>query len=151
MLQLRHPVSFVNSWVALGVFTNPERHPLSAFALRFFELSGDPVEDALHWWLHWNRWAMESAHAVYGLESWSPDLLERLLKLVGVNDATQRAEQAFTSVGTEVNSAKEKGYRPLELTWTDIPDSSVKVEAALAAEQWGYDVYDPSQSPKVRL
>lgn len=151
MLQLRHPVSFVNSWVALGFFTEPDRHPLSAFALRFFELSGDPVEDALRWWLRWNRWAEEFAHAVFGLESWSPELLKRLLELIGVPDANQRAEQAFASVGTDVNSASRRGYRPLELRWTDIPESSVKDEAAVVAERWGYDVHDLSQSPVVRL
>ena len=48
MLQLRHPVSVVNSLVGMSFFTDPARHVWHrAYALEFFDLSGDPVQDEL--------------------------------------------------------------------------------------------------------
>jgi hypothetical protein len=135
----------------MGFFTDPNRHVWTrAYALEFFDVTGDPVDDALRWWLTWNEWAMSYADAVFALEGWSPELLASLLELLEVDDSEKRAQTAFASVPTSVNSSRRRGDEPSSLKWTDIPESETKTLAGKAAERWGYDVLDESYLPVQR-
>ena len=148
MLQLRHPAKVVRSFLATGFFTDMSTHRRQrGYALRYFGLTGDPIEDALRWWVEWNRRAAQHCDIVFALESLSPELLAGILHRLGVKEPHERSEAAFAAVPRDVNSSEHRGLSRSRLEWADIPETHVKHLVAEQAASWGYDPSDEGVLP----
>lgn len=149
LLQLRHPAKVVRSFLGTQFFTDMNRHHQQrSYALRFFKLTGEPIDDALRWWLYWNETAAKHADVIYALESVDATLFAGLLDRLGQAEADDRAVRALTAVQTDVNSSQRRGDAAPQLAWEQFPDTPSKLQVQRMAESWGYDVLDESVIPE---
>ena len=140
-LQVRHPLQVVRGFVGNEFFTNPEEHGhYHGYATQFFGLTGDPVQDALRWWLDWNQRAERHADITYRLEDFDEARFASLLAHLDVDDAQGTAEAAFAAVPQNVNHAAANRWQKAELEWADIDDTETKRAAAALAKRYGYEV-----------
>lgn len=144
-LQLRHPLLVVRSFVGTRFFSVPEAHLAQwRYARCFFEPSGDDVVDAMEWWILWNGLAARHATMVYSLEGIDESVFTRMLTLIDVPSAGQRASLAMSEVPSDVNSATIRGEVRGTMGWEDLPEGSTKERLARAAVDWGYVPDDPT-------
>lgn len=144
LLQLRHPIPVVRSFMGSRFFSEPAPHNVQhRFAAAYLSPTGDDVVDAMRWWVLWNEMAGEHADEIYALESLDATLFARLLSRIGVSDASARATEAFAAVPHDVNSSARRGDRPGSLNWDDLPEGVDKARLEEAATRWGYVPSDP--------
>lgn len=142
LLQLRHPVPVIRSFVGMSFFSDPERSGsvfFHRFARAHFPITGDDVVDAMRWWIEWNRRAERYADRTYRLEDLDVARFARLLTDVGVTtDVVQRARRAFATAPADRNAAEDLGFQRASLGWADLPSGPLKQELAAAACRFGY-------------
>ena len=151
-LQLRHPLDVVRSFTGTRFFTRePTRQ--NRFADHYFTPVGNDVVDAMRWWVAWNDRAAEHATCVYPMEALNEDSFAGMLRRVGGDPA--RAGQAIRAVPVGINSGTQRGERPLDLSWDDLPGGQPKKQLAAAAQRYGYDISDRTSldlsAPALRL
>jgi hypothetical protein len=137
-LQLRDPLKVVSSFQGTRFFM-PERHRQrqTRYALKYFEPVGDPVLDAMRWWVQWNERAEQWATLTYRLEDISPELVDRMIELAGLAPVCP-VEEAIAKTASDVNSAASRGHPTAPLRWDDLPAGPELDALARASERYGY-------------
>lgn len=137
-LQVRDPLEVVSSFQGTRFFM-PEQHgqAQTRFAMAFYDPCGDPVVDAMRWWVLWNARAEAHATLTYRLEDLDAALFGQILELAGVT-ATRSAPQALELTSRDVNSGASRGHAMPLLTWADLPSGPDKDALAEASARYGY-------------
>lgn len=65
---VRHPLDCVRSLVGIRFFEDQE-NKYAQFMRRHFDCQGDPIDDAIRWWVEWNQRCERLAYKRFKLES----------------------------------------------------------------------------------
>lgn len=147
VLQLRHPLPVIRSFLARGFFESGANHPHRRFAERYFSLTGDPVIDAMRWWQVWNESAAQRADIIYPLER-VEDCLVDLLADLGVDNADESARRGLERLAGPVNATTRNAP---QVGWGDLPNGEAKLAAQRSAVRWGYAPDDESKQPPATI
>ena len=142
LLQLRHPVPVIRSFMGIRFFSEPHKTQ-RRYAAAHFEMTGDDMVDAMRWWVYWNELADEHADLTYRLEDFGSDLLAEILQTLSVEDPEAKAAAALEACSNRANSSQSRGTTPGKVGWGDLPEGRAKDAIREAAEKWGYDPADP--------
>jgi hypothetical protein len=131
--QVREPVAVVRSLVGTRFFDRTD-HYLEIVA-RYLELTGDPVVDAMRYWIDWNHRCEHHADLTYRVE----DLPDRLPEIVTLIDPgkTGSVMAAAARVSTSTNTrqrAEEIG------SIDDLPGGKQKDRLVEMGRRYGYDL-----------
>jgi len=137
---VRNPVAVIASLLGLNTFTKPMVWSRNVkFNFRHvpeMNLTDDPLDLALKYWLHWNAMVEPHAAAWFRAEDLTTvGAVSRLVCACTGSSAvdTAQAKTALGHFGKTWNAKDRKGIR-----WASIPDSQLKTQVAMAAERYGY-------------
>ncbi len=136
-LQVRHPLTFVASFLGLGILQKADS-PYAGFLTRHFHITGEPISDAVRFWMEWNLRALPYAHRVWHLEDLDVEIVAQVLSDLGVPHPHRRAEAAFRACPFPVNTARERLSTPRPISWQEIP-VSLRDPLTRVARTLGYD------------
>lgn len=117
---VRRPLDVVKSFVGIGFFSRDLDMPFRKWAWEYFERSGDPVIDAMRWWVDWNKRIEPYASIRVRIED-MPDY--GLLSFLGKTQIPQ--------IPPNINHRKRSKL-------TRLPEGEVKEELKDLARQYGY-------------
>lgn len=148
LLQTRHPLPVIRSFMGTRFFSNPDAHQHQrGYAAAHFDMVGDDVIDGMRWWTYWNDRAARHADVVYAIETIDAALVEQVLRLLDEPDVERRAARAVQTASPGVNSAERRGVARGRLAWSDLPSGADRDELAAAAARFGYDPDDETTAP----
>jgi hypothetical protein len=138
--QVRHPLSAIGSLLGSSPLGNPlVDGPEGAFLARHFVTHGDPVVNAMRFYVEWNsRCERHNGYLRYRIEDFSAGLILRIADLIGVALAPAAAAQAIAGVPTDFNTRD----RARRLAWSDLPEGPARDALTRLADRYGYAVAD---------
>jgi hypothetical protein len=139
--QVRHPLAVIGSLVGFTAMGNRLAHgPVGEFLARHFTAGGDPMVDAMRYYVEWNSLCeRHNGYYRYRVEDFSAGVILRIADLIGQPlDAATLAE-ALAAVPVDFNSR----YGARRLRWSDLPEGASRDALARLAERYGYSVADP--------
>jgi hypothetical protein len=143
--QVRDPLRVIGSLVGSAPGGNPLADgPEGAFLAQHFASSGDPLDDAMRYYVEWNtRCERHNGYLRYRVEDLGAALIRRIADLIGqvVDDAT--IDRALTVVPASFNTR----YSARHIGWSDLPAGSSRDALERLARRYGYPVLD---SPRLR-
>lgn len=133
---VRHPLAVVNSFVGIEFFTNSAHEPYLDYVIDHLEdLSSDPVEAAMRFYVIWNRMIEPYADQFVRIEETGPAEFAQIAHKTGSHHSPNDMVKPVESVPTDYNS------RPrAELTWADLPAGELKDELEQMVKEYGYDL-----------
>lgn len=146
--QVREPLAVIDSLLDLGLFASPftdEIHrPWRRFLERHFSLGGDPLVDAMRFYVQWNERCEAHASLRLRIEDQSP-LIARFAEGLYPGKGAL-VEDHLARVSRKINSREERRVdrtRSVGLSVRDLPHG-VDRDALLAmAERYGYSQIRP--------
>jgi hypothetical protein len=142
LLQVREPIAVIRSFTGMKFFEHDGTRSETGFeryARHYVPLSGDPLTDAMQWWITWNQLAAKSATMTYRLRDLDEELFAAILDLIGVPDAEARAQAALSTV-SPTNTSEQRGTRRPDVSWDTLPNGAVKDRLRDAAAGFGYNL-----------
>ena len=134
--QVRDPVAVVRSLVGTRFFDRTD-HYLEIVS-RHLELTGDPVVDAMRYWIDWNERCERHADLTYRVE----DLPDRLPDVVARIDPGRT--EAVMAAAARISKSTNTRQRAEEIgSIGDLPDGDEKDRLVDLARHYGYDQFEP--------
>lgn len=129
--QVRDPLAVVRSFVGIGFFTR-ENNRFTEYAKGFFEFTGDPVIDAMRWYVELNERCERHATFRYRVEDF-PEALDGVLDALGTEVDAERRRAAFALVPPNTNTRPRSG-----LGLADLPRGEHLDRLIAIGERYGY-------------
>lgn len=133
--QVRNPLFVVRSFVGFGFFTRSPDDPYLCYVLEHAPTVAswdNPVDQAIEYWLVWNRMVEPHAERRVRLEDLSAEHFAELASMAGLDAADY--SPAMASLGRRYNGRR----RELALTRADLLGRPRGEELAALAERYGY-------------
>lgn len=125
---VRHPMACVRSFTGIRFFEEQD-NKYAQFMRRHFECRGDPVDDAMRWWVEWNIRCGRLAHERLLLEQLE-NSHERLPEALGLKG---RRRIHFSRVPKHINSRNR-----CQLAVEDLYEKASFAALKELADQYGY-------------
>jgi len=140
--QVRHPLKVIGSLVGSTPMGNTLAHgPEGEFLRRPFVRQGDPLVDAMRYYVEWNfQCERHNGYLRYRIEDFGAGLILRIADLIGQMVDPDAVLQALAAVPTDFNTR----YGARRLGWGDLPEGPSRDALARLAERYGYPVVDLS-------
>jgi hypothetical protein len=142
--QVRHPRDVIRSLMKIGFF-DPALHrrhgAFIAFAERYFQPGGDPLESSIRWYLEWNQRCEEVAEYRFRVEDFEAALPE-ILHRIGYRHVRARA-----AVSTSTNTKRKEIGEDLDSAFDEaLAAHALFPRLTELAGRYGYSL-DPGNSP----
>lgn len=125
---VRHPLACVRSLVGIRFFENRD-NKYARFMRRHFHCYGDPVEDAMRWWVEWNLRCERLAQQRFRVEDLDKDK-DRLAKALGLRDSKN------LDLGCAPKNINTRKRRPLSVQ--QLAEKPSFIEFSELATKYGY-------------
>lgn len=142
---VRDPVHVINSFLALGFFSNEFSSPHKRFASRFFDFTGDEVSDAIRWYLQLNRHLERVSLFRFKIEEPLTGLRRVVLQtkpacLGKVNEAVVAEDRTVNIKVKEKRRWAQSHSVPEAVNWTTLPPGRDTDALRQMAESYDYEV-----------
>jgi hypothetical protein len=140
--QVRHPLKVIGSLVGSAPLGNPLTHgPEGHFLARHFVSHGDPLDDAMRYYVNWNtRCERHNGYLRYQIEDLGPRLILRIADLISRPVDAAAVAQAFAAVPSDFNTR----YSARRLSWSDLPEGPSRTALERLSARYGYPADDPA-------
>ncbi len=143
----REPLAVVNSFLDLGFFTYDPRdpggcdghRPWRLFANQHFSFSGDPVRDAMRWYVDWNTRCERYALWRFPIEDPEPGLVAIVSR--ELPGAVGRVREAMDTLPADVNAltdVKDLAGKTPAVSARDLPDGPEAEGLVAISRRYGY-------------
>lgn len=147
--QVREPLAVIDSLLDLGLFASPftdEIHrPWRNFLEQHFSLCGDPLTDAMRFYVQWNERCETHASLRLRIEDQSPLIAKFAEDLYPGKGAL--VEDHLARVSRRINSREERRVertRAVGLSARDLPHGEYRDALLAMAERYGYSTLRPA-------
>jgi hypothetical protein len=136
--QVRDPLRVIGSFLGFGLFRDPKAHGVDGeFMLRHFEFTGNELDDAMRYYVEWNRRCEgvdPSRYLLYQLEQVNVDLMMQIARFLGEDVSGPTIEQAIAAVPRNFNTR----FNSRSVLWSDLPEGPAKQSLRAMALRYGY-------------
>lgn len=132
--QVRHPLDVIGSFLALGFFATPDADVYTRFAARHFRFTGEPMQDAMRWWLEWNWRCEPYASLTFRVEDLRSSSALDVVSAIDDDVDPARMARVLDAMAADANTRGEYD----RLAWNDLPASPLRELIRIEAARYGY-------------
>lgn len=130
---VRHPLDVISSFRGMGFWNDGYGGPWRAHADRHFARTGDPLRDAMRFWVQWNERCEALASYRFRLEDKDTEL-PKILEELGYTTLAAALRETFARMGTQKVNAR----RRVETTLQSLPAGEDREALEELALRYGY-------------